>query len=93
MHSGYNTILDGRFTDNFYSILKIILHMSDFKVSSMRNNKTFVGTKAYKKILNEFQDLKECDSKIVHVLGAPGTDKSTNIYKAIGEANLKVLNC
>lgn len=66
--------------------------MSKFKVNSRSDNKIFVETKSYRTILNKFQDLKKDKGKIVHVLGAPGTGKSTNIYKAIEKADLNVLD-
>ena len=65
--------------------------MPKFKVSSSKDNtKLFVSTASYKKLSKKFRSLKKQKGKIIHVVGAPGTGKSTNIYMALDEMNLKV---
>ncbi|MGB9937277.1 MAG: hypothetical protein ACPK7O_06110 [Methanobacterium sp.] len=64
--------------------------MEKFKVSSIEDEKPFLITDCYKKLCEIFKTLKFHKGKIVHVLGAPGTGKSANIYNALGDADLNV---
>ncbi|AEG18346.1 ATP-binding protein [Methanobacterium paludis] len=64
--------------------------MPKFKVSSSGDNTNFVSTASYRKLSKKFQSLKIDKGRIIHVLGAPGTGKSTNIHRALGELNLNV---
>lgn len=66
--------------------------MSKFKVNSASDNRRFVRTAAYRRLSKKFWSLKKEKGKIVHVLGAPGTGKSANIYRAIEELDLNVLD-
>lgn len=66
--------------------------MPKFRVRSSVEKGTFVDTAPYRKLLREFKRLKKEHGKLLHVLGAPGTGKSTNIYMALEEARLKVLD-
>lgn len=64
--------------------------MAKYKVNSPEDNKFFLPTRAYQKIHEKFMDLKTNRGRIIHILGAPGTGKSTNIYEAIRKLNLNV---
>lgn len=65
-----------------------ILVMERYKIISPEENKTFVDTKSYQELLFAFQYLREDKGKIIHVVGAPGTGKSTNIYAALEELGI-----
>ena len=64
--------------------------MENYKVTSSADNGSFVETRSYKKLYKILEDLKMHRGKIVHVLGAPGTGKSANIYFAVDELGLNV---
>jgi len=64
--------------------------MDKFKVNSGSDNGTFFVTESYKKLFKKLKSLKTSRGRIIHVTGAPGTGKSTNIYHAINELNLNV---
>lgn len=64
--------------------------MVNYKVNSPEDNKIFTVTRAYGKICDLFKDLKTQKGRIIHILGAPGTGKSANIYEAIKDLNLNV---
>ena len=59
------------------------------KVNSTFDNSIFIETKSYRKILKIFSRLKYEKGIIVHVTGAPGTGKSSNIYSAMVDLDLK----
>lgn len=60
------------------------------KVNSPYENSIFIKTSAYKKTENAFRQLKKSKGHILHIVGAPGTGKSANIYYGIQELNLNV---
>ncbi len=62
--------------------------MEKYKVNSPNDNNDFIKTRSYYKLLKIFYTLKKEKGEIVHVIGAPGTGKSTNIFHAIKEAHL-----
>jgi hypothetical protein len=64
--------------------------MDKYKVQSPEENKVFMITDCYKKLCKVLETLKTRKGKIVHVIGAPGTGKSTNIFKALQETNLNI---
>ena len=64
--------------------------MEKYKVNSFYDNKLFLITDCYRKLREMLESLKKSRGKIVHVVGAPGTGKSTNIYYAFNELNLNV---
>jgi len=64
--------------------------MGNFKVNTERDNQSFVKTRSYSDLYNKLKTLKTRHGRIIHVVGAPGTGKSSNIYAAIDEAGL---NC
>ena len=66
--------------------------MNKYKVNFYNDNIEFFVTDSYIKLVKLFETLKIKKGKIIHVLGAPGTGKSTNIFHAIDETNLKVYN-
>lgn len=67
-----------------------ILDMDKYKVNSSETNQVFLATNCYRKLCKTFKSLKSKKGKIVHVIGAPGTGKSTNIFQAILETDLNV---
>jgi hypothetical protein len=64
--------------------------MEKYKVNSPGDNQKFVATRSYKKLYKTLKKLKKKKGKILHVVGAPGTGKSTNMYHALNELDLKV---
>ncbi|CEA14645.1 ATP-binding protein [Methanobacterium formicicum] len=59
-----------------------------YKIKGPRENQTFVNTKSYQKLLSTFKKLSKNRGQIVHVVGAPGTGKSSNIYAAVDRLGL-----
>ena len=64
--------------------------MGKYKINSVSDNGVFVVTESYIKLCNKFKSLKNSRGKIIHVIGAPGTGKSANIYAALEELGLNV---
>lgn len=62
----------------------------DYKINVPSDNRIFVETKTYLKLKGVLDNLKNSRGNIIHVIGTPGTGKSTNIYRAIDELGLKV---
>lgn len=66
--------------------------MEKYKVTCVEDNKNFVATDAFLKLKKSFKQLKSRKGRIVHVIGAPGTGKSTNIYQAQQVLDLNIYN-
>jgi hypothetical protein len=64
--------------------------MGNFKINCDDDNQNFVPTQSYQELLRSFLKLKNQRGIILHVVGAPGVGKSTNIYQACAEMDLKV---
>ena len=64
--------------------------MGKYKINSVSDNGVFVVTESFIKLCKIFKILKNKRGKIIHVIGAPGTGKSANIYAALEELGLKV---
>ena len=64
--------------------------MGKYKINSAIDNCIFVVTEPFLKLCNIFKTLKSNHGKIIHVVGAPGTGKSANIYDAIEKQGLNV---
>ncbi len=64
--------------------------MVRYKVNTEEDGQDFVVTTAYQKLYGQLKDLKTHKGKIIHVLGAPGTGKSANIYEVIKSLDLNV---
>ncbi len=62
--------------------------MNEYKIMDQEENQTFVVTRSYQNLLSTFHKLTDHGGSIVHVVGAPGTGKSTNIYAAVNELGL-----
>lgn len=59
-----------------------------YKIKGPHENQTFINTRSYQKLLSTFKKLSKISGQIVHVVGAPGTGKSSNIYAAVDELDL-----
>lgn len=66
--------------------------MENFKVNTSKDDEHFVITQSYKQLYQELKKLKKERGRLIHILGAPGTGKSANIFHAAGELGLKVYN-
>lgn len=66
--------------------------MVKFKVNIAEDDQDFTVTAAYRKLFKQLKELKTCKGRIIHVIGAPGTGKSANIYKAVNNLDLNVYN-
>ena len=66
--------------------------MEKYKTKSIDDNDNFVVTDAYLKLYNVFRCLKTSKGHFIHVIGSPGTGKSSNIYYAINDIDLNVYN-
>jgi hypothetical protein len=64
--------------------------MGKYKINSVTDNRIFVVTESFLKLCNIFKTLKNRRGKLIHVVGAPGTGKSANIYAALEELELNV---
>ncbi len=64
--------------------------MERYKVNSTHENKLFLITDCYRKLCELLKKLKKGKGKIVHVVGAPGTGKSANIYRALNDLDLNI---
>lgn len=64
--------------------------MVRFKVNTPDDSREFITTSAYSKLHTLLKQLKTRRGRIVHVIGAPGTGKSANIYKAVDKLELNV---
>ncbi|MCG2829183.1 ATP-binding protein [Methanothermobacter sp. K4] len=62
----------------------------DYKVNSVSDNRVFVETESYRRLLEALEVMREYRGNILHVVGAPGTGKSANLYRGIQEAGLDV---
>ena len=63
--------------------------MEDHKVTSFKSDKEFIVTESFLKLTKKFKSLKNTKGRIILVIGAPGTGKSSNIYHAIETVDLK----
>ena len=64
--------------------------MGKYKINSVSDNGVFVVTESFIKLCNILKSLKNNRGKIIHVIGAPGTGKSANIYAALEELDLNI---
>lgn len=62
----------------------------DYKVNSVSDNSVFVETESYRRLLEALEVIRESRGNILHVVGAPGTGKSANLYRGIQEVGLDV---
>lgn len=63
--------------------------MDSFKSKSIKDEGIFIPSQAYKRLYNRFLSLKNDKGRFIHVIGSPGTGKSTNIYHALDNLDLK----
>lgn len=78
-----------------YSLLFILqkskyYSMEKYKVNSIHDTELFLITSCYKNLCKILEGLKKSKGKIVHVVGAPGTGKSANIFYALNNMDLNV---
>ena len=66
--------------------------MGKYKINSLSDNGVFIVTESYKKLYNKFKSLRKTRGRIIHVIGAPGTGKSANIYAALDELDLNIFD-
>lgn len=66
------------------------MFMEHFKINHQGDLDYFVATNSFTHLLEAFQKLPKSKGQIIHVIGAPGTGKSTNIYQAIRQLNLNI---
>ncbi len=64
--------------------------MEKYKVNRPGENDNFIYTTAYHNLHRQLSKLKEEKGNIIHIIGAPGTGKSANIYRALEELGLSV---
>lgn len=64
--------------------------MGEYKINRLEEMETFVVTNSYDNLLETFQKLPHSKGDIVHVMGAPGTGKSINIYHAADQLDLNI---
>lgn len=64
--------------------------MENHKVTSLKDDKDFIVTKSFLALTKKLKSLKNTRGRIILVIGAPGTGKSSNIYHAIDTIGL---NC
>lgn len=64
--------------------------MASFKAGYPDDEDVFVVTPAYRKLYERFKSLKTQKGRFIHVIGSPGTGKSTNIYHALRNLDLNV---
>lgn len=64
--------------------------MEKYKVNSSDDNDNFVVTDAYFKLHQVFRSLKTNKGRFIHIIGTPGTGKSSNVYHALKDLNLNV---
>ncbi len=68
------------------------IDMDRYKVKSSKDNQVFFVTDCYKRLCEIFETLKTGKGKIIHVVGAPGTGKSANIFHALQKTDLNIYN-
>ena len=66
--------------------------MGKYKINSLSDNGVFIVTESYRKLYNKFKSLRKSRGRIIHVIGAPGTGKSANIYAALDELDLNIFD-
>lgn len=64
--------------------------MEDHKVTSVKDEKGFVITESFLKICRKIESLKNTKGRIILIIGAPGTGKSSNIYRALDKVDLNI---
>lgn len=64
--------------------------MGEYKINRLKDMENFVVTDSYINLLETLQKLLQSKGHIVHVVGAPGTGKSTNIYHAVDRLDLNI---
>ena len=66
--------------------------MGKYIVTCIEDNKNFVTTNSFLKLKKSFKELKTQKGKIIHIIGSPGTGKSSNIYHAQQVLGLNMYN-
>ena len=64
--------------------------MGTFKAKSIKDESEFIPTRSYKRLYNTLSSLKNSKGRFIHIIGSPGTGKSTNIYHALDKLDLNV---
>ena len=64
--------------------------MTNHKVLSAEDNRSFIKTKSFYKLYSKLKTLKKSKGHFLLVLGTPGTGKSANIHQAISLLDLNI---
>jgi hypothetical protein len=64
--------------------------MASYKVRSFQDCEYFIRTRSFLKLYPVLESLKNTRGRFIHVIGAPGTGKSANIYSTLALLDLNV---
>jgi hypothetical protein len=64
--------------------------MANYKVRSCRDCEYFISTQSFLKLYPVLESLKNTRGRFIHVIGAPGTGKSANIYSTLAMLDLNI---
>jgi len=64
--------------------------MASYKVRSFQDCAYFTKTRSFLKLYPVLEGLKHSRGRFIHVIGAPGTGKSANLYSTLALLDLKV---
>lgn len=63
--------------------------MASYKVRSFQDCEYFIQTRSFLKLYPVLESLKNTRGRFIHVIGAPGTGKSANLYSTLALLDLK----
>lgn len=64
--------------------------MASYKVRSFQDCKYFISTQSFLKLYPVLESLQNSRGRFIHVIGAPGTGKSANLYSTLALLDLNV---
>ncbi len=64
--------------------------MASYKVRSFQDCEYFIRTQSFLKLYPVLESLKNTRGRFIHIIGAPGTGKSANIYSTLAILDLNV---
>jgi len=65
-----------------------LIDESEYKIRCSEDNRYFIETQSYLRLRDTFKKMRNSRGQIIHVVGAPGTGKSTNIYAAMEKLDM-----